>query len=58
MTELGGERIPRIRRAGIPADALLVVRGEDTDDPAVAARQAVQFRRRYPDWGRYGVSAF
>ena len=58
MSEVGGERIPRIRRAAIPTDALLVVRGEDADDPEVSIRQALQFRRRYPDWGRYGLSGF
>ena len=24
----------------------------------MSVRQAVLFRRRYPDWGRYGLSAF
>ena len=59
MTPPGESSWPRIRRAAIPGDALLVVRGEaDDDDADVALRQAVLFRRRYPDWGRFGLSAF
>jgi hypothetical protein len=50
-------QIPRIRRAPLPADAVIVVRGDDLD-PAIARWQAVVFRRRYPDWGRWGLSAF
>ena len=50
-------RGPRIRRAPIPADALLVVRGDDLDLDS-SRRQALLFRRRFPDWGRFGVSAF
>lgn len=58
MNDEIGRRVPRVRRAAIPTDALVVVRGEDADDPAVSVRQASLFRRRYPDWGRYGMSAF
>lgn len=36
---------------------MLVVRGDDLD-PATARRQAVAFRRRYPDWARWGLSAY
>jgi hypothetical protein len=50
-------RLPRIRRAPIPDDAVLVVRGDDLD-PATARQQAETFRRRFPDWGRYGLSAY
>lgn len=47
---------PRIRRAPIPDDALIIVRGEV---PAGSARRlAGQFRQRFPDWGRWGLSAF
>ena len=48
---------PRIRHAPIPADALLVVRGDDLD-PATARAQALGFRRRFPDWQRWGLSAY
>lgn len=49
------ERVPRVRRMPIPIDALIVVRGEDQveDDSAV---QAELFRRRFPGWGRWGLS--
>lgn len=50
-------RGPRIRRAPIPANALMVVRGKEPS-PAIARDRAVRFRRRFPDWGRYGLSAF
>jgi hypothetical protein len=50
-------RAPRVRRAGIPDDAVLVVRGDDLE-PATSRVQAVSFRRRFPDWGRYGLSAY
>lgn len=50
------ERVPRIRRAPLPAEVLVVVRGEDLVDDDSAA-QVVRFRRRFPDWGRWGLSA-
>jgi hypothetical protein len=50
-------QIPRIRRAPLPGDAVIVVRGDGLD-PATSRRQALMFRRRYPDWGRWGLSAF
>lgn len=50
-------QVPRIRRAPLPADAVIVVRGDDLD-PGTSRRQALMFRRRYPDWGRWGLSAF
>ena len=49
---------PRIRRAIIPADAWLVVRGLTSIEPETSIRQAQLFRRRFPEWGRYGLSAF
>ena len=58
MTSTGEPRIPRIRQADIPGDAFLVVRGEDVDDLEVSVRQAGLFRRRYPDWGRFGLSGY
>lgn len=59
MTTSSEPSWPRIRLAAIPDDALLVARGyADADDADVALRQAVLFRRRYPDWGRFGLSAF
>lgn len=48
---------PRIRRVPIPARAVLVVRGDELD-PAVIRADATRFRRRFPAWGRFGVSAF
>jgi hypothetical protein len=50
------DQTPRIRRQPIPADAVFVVRGDDdTDRQAEAARF---FLRRFPAWGRYGLSAY
>ncbi|MGH8974613.1 MAG: hypothetical protein ACRD0C_15610 [Acidimicrobiia bacterium] len=50
------ERIPRIRRQPIPADAVFVVRGdEDIEREAEAARF---FLRRFSAWGRFGISAY
>lgn len=57
IDEMAEPKIPRIRRAPLPDDALIVVRGNDLD-PAAARRQADVFRRRFPDWGRWGLSAF
>jgi hypothetical protein len=50
-------RAPRIRRAPIPGDAVLVVRGDDLDH-TTSQHQAEAFLRRFPDWGRYGLSAY
>lgn len=50
------EQIPRIRRQPIPDTADLVVRGDE--DPGVQERMARVFLRRYPTWGRYGLSAY
>jgi hypothetical protein len=47
---------PRIRRQPIPDDAHLVVRGDE--DPEVQERMAKVFLRRYPSWGRYGLSGY
>ena len=54
MAELGG---PRIRRAGVPVDAVLVVRG-DVLDAELLRKDAARFRRRFAAWDRYGLSAF
>ena len=51
------ERVPRIRRAPLPADALIVVRGDDLIEGS-SHLQAEEFRRRYPDWERWGLSGF
>jgi hypothetical protein len=48
---------PRVRRAPIPDDAVVVVRGDDLD-PDTAKGQAEAFRRRFPAWHRWGLSAF
>jgi hypothetical protein len=57
MTDPVPLRAPRIRRAAIPDDAVLVVRGDDLD-PDTSRDQATSFLRRFPDWGRYGLSAY
>ena len=36
---------------------MIVVRGDDLN-PLTARRQAELFRRRYPTWGRWGLSAY
>lgn len=51
------ERVPRIRRASLPSDAVIVVRADDLIVGS-SLLQAVDFRRRYPDWGRWGLSGF
>jgi hypothetical protein len=51
------EPTPRVRRAPIPDEAVLVVRGDELD-PAVLSADAERFHRRFRSWGRYGVSAF
>lgn len=50
------EQTPRIRRQAVPDDAHLVVRGDE--DPEVQERMARAFLRRYPSWGRYGLSGY
>jgi hypothetical protein len=52
-----GPSVPRVRRAPLPDDAILVIRGDDLD-PATSRSQAQAFRRRFSDWGRWGLSAF
>ncbi|MGH3841680.1 MAG: hypothetical protein ACRDS0_09600 [Pseudonocardiaceae bacterium] len=52
-----GPNVPRVRRAPLPDDAILVIRGDDLD-PSTSRRQAEAFRRRFADWGRWGLSAF
>jgi len=51
------EDVPRIRLAPLPSAAVLVVRG-DVLDPDVLRADATRFVKRYPGWGRYGVSGF
>ena len=50
------EAVPRIRSGPIPDDAVVVIRGEDPT--AVLRADARRFRRRFPDWNRYGLSGF
>jgi hypothetical protein len=52
-----GSGVPRVRKAPLPDDALLVIRGSALD-ANLLRRDAVRFHRRYEAWGRYGVSAF
>ena len=49
---------PRIRHAAVPDDAWLVVRGVASIEPETSRRQAELFRRRFAEWGRYGLSAY
>lgn len=49
--------LPRFRLTAIPDLTQLVVRGDELD-PALLRVDAERFRRRYPGWGRYGISAF
>jgi hypothetical protein len=51
------EHVPRIRLIAIPEDAVLVVRGDELD-PKILRADAQRFRRRFEEWGRYGVSGF
>lgn len=57
MVEPTPLRAPRFRGAPIPDDAVLVVRGDDLE-PENSRLQAEAFRRRFPDWGRFGLSAY
>jgi hypothetical protein len=50
-------RGPRIRRAPVPEDARIVVRGDGVD-PAISRHQAERFLQRFRDWGRYGLSGY
>lgn len=54
---MSGPIVPRIRRGPIPAAAVLVVRGGVLAGDALR-RDGIRFHRRFPDWGRYGVSAY
>ena len=51
------ERVPRIRLRSVPGAGALVVRGDELD-PVLLAEDASRFHERFPDWGRYGISAF
>jgi hypothetical protein len=51
------ERVPRVRLAAVPDEAVFVVRGDELM-PRLLAEDASRFRERFPDWGRFGVSAF
>jgi hypothetical protein len=51
------ERVPRIRLRTVSDAAALVVRGDELD-PILLAEDAARFYERFPDWGRFGISAF
>jgi hypothetical protein len=51
------DRVPRLRLAAIPDEALLVVRGDELLTEMLR-RDARRFRRRFDEWGRFGVSGF
>lgn len=53
----GGHDLPRIRRSPIPADAKVVLRGDDLL-PETSRQLAMRFRRRYPASGRWGPSGY
>lgn len=50
--------LPRLRRTLITDDTVLLVRGESDAEPDASVQQAVLFRRRFPAWARFGLSAF
>ena len=51
------ERVPRIRLRTVSDAAALVVRGDELD-PTLLAEDASRFHERFPDWDRFGISAF
>ena len=51
------DRSPRLRKAGLPADAVLVVRGNLLDETVLRA-DASLVAGRYPTWELTGVSGF
>ncbi len=51
------EARPRVRLSAVTSAALLVVRGDELSSDILRS-DAMRFRRRYPAWGKYGVSAF
>jgi hypothetical protein len=51
------DKTPRVRRAPLPDDAVLVVRGDVLDGELLRA-DAARVCRRYPDWDRVGVSGY
>lgn len=51
------EKRPRVRRAQLPDDAVLVVRGDVLDGELLRA-DAERFSRRYPEWERTGISGY
>ena len=50
-------QLPRVRLTAVPHDGVFVVRGDELDE-RVLAEDARRFRARFPDWGRFGISAF
>lgn len=50
-------KVPRVRLRPVPSDALFVVRGDELE-VALLREDAANFRERFVDWGRFGVSAF
>ena len=50
------EGAPKIRLDAIREEAVLVVRGGALE-PDLSTADAARFRRRYPGWDRYGISA-
>ncbi len=51
------ERTPRFRLDVVANQAQLVIRGDELDIANLRA-DATRFFRRFPDWGRYGISGF
>ncbi len=53
-----GPLLPRFRRRPLPAGAaVVVVRGDDLGQDS-DRRQAKAFRLRWPEWHRFGLSAY
>jgi hypothetical protein len=54
---MANDRTPKVRRAPLPDEAVLIVRGDVLDGELLRA-DATRFSRRYPEWDRTGVSGY
>lgn len=51
------DRIPRVRLTPVPDDGVFVIRGDELE-PEIIIGDAERFLERFPDWQRFGISAF
>jgi hypothetical protein len=58
MTRPDQSGFPRFRRRNIPRHARVVLVRGDANDPEIDRTQAQDFFDRYPNWGRFGLSAY